>query len=69
MTDLGSAALGVKVVNRDPDGRYAIEKQIIGDPHLSCLLIHTKLNVLEEWKGKLIFTCYVRSALANRRHA
>lgn len=53
MTDLGSAALGVKVVNRDPDGRYAIEKEIIGDPHLSCVLIHTKLNILEEWKGKL----------------
>ena len=35
LTDLGSAALGVKVVNQDPEHRYTIEKEIIGDPHLS----------------------------------
>lgn len=53
MTDLGSAALGVKIVNQDPDGRYTIEKEIIGDPHLSCVLINTKLTVTPAWQGRL----------------
>jgi glucoamylase len=48
-----TAALGFKVINFDKDGRYSIEKQIIGDPHLSCLLVHTKFNVAAEWQDKL----------------
>jgi glucoamylase len=51
MIDQG--ALGFRVTNSDPDGRYSIEKQIIGDPHLPCLLIHTKFNVAPEWQGRL----------------
>ena len=46
-------ALGFKITNTDPEGRYSIEKQIIGDPHLTCLLIHTKFNVAPEWQGRL----------------
>lgn len=46
-------ALGYRITNTDPEGRYSIEKQIIGDPHLSCLLIHTKFNVAPEWQGRL----------------
>ncbi len=46
-------ALGVKITNTDPGGRYSIEKQIIGDPHLNTLLIHTKFNVAPEWQGRL----------------
>jgi glucoamylase len=48
-----SAALGYTVTNSDPQGRYSIEKTIIGDPHLPCLLIHTKFNVAKEWQGRL----------------
>jgi len=48
-----TAALGFKVTNYDKDGRYNIEKEIIGDPHLSCLLVHTKFNIAPEWQGKL----------------
>ncbi len=48
-----SAALGFTVTNSDPEGRYSIEKTIIGDPHLPCLLIHTKFNVAPEWQGRL----------------
>ncbi len=51
--DLGSAALGVKITNRDPEGRYVIEKEIIGDPHLTCVLVHTKFDVAPEWRGRL----------------
>jgi len=50
---VASAALGFKVVNSDREGRYSIEKQIIGDPHLSCLLVHTRFNVAPEWQGRL----------------
>ena len=46
-------ALGFKIVNTDPEGRYTIEKQIIGDPHLNCLLIHTRFMVAPEWQGRL----------------
>ncbi|MGZ3930671.1 MAG: glycoside hydrolase family 15 protein [Bacteroidia bacterium] len=49
----GTFGLGFKVTNTDPDGRYSIEKVIIGDPHLSCLLVHTKFNVAPEWQGRL----------------
>jgi glucoamylase len=50
---VATAALGFKVTNTDPEGRYSIEKTIIGDPHLSCLLIHTVFKVAPEWQGKL----------------
>ncbi len=46
-------ALGFKITNRDTAGRYVIEKQIIGDPHLNCLLIRTTFNVVPEWRGRL----------------
>jgi glucoamylase len=50
---LETEALGFEVTNRDAEGRYSIEKQIIGDPHLSCLLIHTRFNIAPEWQGRL----------------
>ncbi len=36
--------LAYRCTNQDPNGRYQIEKQIITDPHLSCVLQHTKLT-------------------------
>ncbi len=50
---IDSSALGFKITNTDPQGRYSIEKQIIGDPHLNCLLIHTRFNVAPDWQGRL----------------
>ena len=50
---MGSAALGFKITNTDSGGRYSLEKTIIGDPHLPCLLVHTRFNVAPEWQGKL----------------
>ncbi|MBE8987687.1 glycoside hydrolase family 15 protein [Nostoc sp. LEGE 12450] len=35
--------LGYRVTNSDPQGRYAAIKEVIADPHLSCILQHTKL--------------------------
>ena len=37
-------ALGYRVTNEDPDGRYAIVKEIISDPHSPCILQHTTLD-------------------------
>ena len=50
---IDEGALGFRITNTDREGRYTIEKQIIGDPHLNCLLIHTKFNVTPEWQGRL----------------
>ncbi len=55
-TELGCIddhALGFHVTNFDPEERYCIEKFIIGDPHLSCLLVHTRFNVTPKWQGRL----------------
>ncbi|HKI45788.1 MAG TPA: glycoside hydrolase family 15 protein [Balneolales bacterium] len=38
-------ALGYRITNTDPDGRFSIQKDIITAPHLSCLLQHTKLKI------------------------
>jgi glucoamylase len=37
-------ALGVRYVNRDPDGRYALTKEIICDPHHAVVLTHVILT-------------------------
>jgi len=37
-------ALGVRYVNRDPEGRYTLTKEIICDPHHSVVLQHVKLE-------------------------
>ena len=64
-----TAALGFKVTNSDPEGRYTIEKQIIGDPHSSCLLVHTRFNVAAGVAGQAASLCDLRSPSADRRHA
>ena len=37
-------ALGYRITNVDPDGRYRIVKEVITDPHQDCVLIHTRLE-------------------------
>ena len=37
-------ALGVRYVNRDPQGRYTLTKEIICDPHHSVVLTHVRLE-------------------------
>jgi glucoamylase len=36
--------LGYRCTNADADGRYSITKDIIGDPHLPCLLQRTRIS-------------------------
>lgn len=37
--------LGYQVVSRDPEGRYAIHKEILAAPHLPVVLVQTRLEV------------------------
>ncbi|WP_245246046.1 glycoside hydrolase family 15 protein [Nostoc sp. ATCC 53789] len=45
--------LGYRVTNSDPQGRYAAIKEVIADPHLSCILQHTKLIGEREFISQL----------------
>ena len=40
-------ALGVRYVNRDPEGRYSLTKEIICDPHHSVVLVRVRLEADE----------------------
>ncbi len=46
-------ALGVRIVSRDPKGRYALTKEIIADPHQSTVLVHVRLDGDEDLLGRL----------------
>ncbi len=37
----------------DREGRYRIVKEIIADPHQSCLLVHGRLEGNPDWLGRL----------------
>src|SRR5215510_11291829 len=41
---VSEASLGFDVVNTERDGRYRIHKTILGDPHQTSLLVHTRLE-------------------------
>jgi glucoamylase len=53
LEQLSDHCLGYRCTNSDPDGRYAIVKEIITDPHLACVLQHTKLTGDESFVSKL----------------
>jgi glucoamylase len=43
-----------RLTNSEPDGRYRLIKHVLADPHQSVLLIHTRLEVLDDsLRGKL----------------
>ena len=50
---LDEHALGVRVTNSDPEGRYKLIKEIITDPHEPTLLIKTTFEVKKKWRGRL----------------
>jgi len=45
--------VGYRCTNSDPAGHYAIVKEIISDPHLACVLQHTRLTGDESFVSKL----------------
>src|SRR5579872_2386092 len=46
-------ALAVRVRNRDRDGRYAIEREIISDPHYPIVLVKVRVEADEELMSRL----------------
>ncbi len=43
-----------RLTNSEPSGRYRVVKHVFADPHQSVLLVHTKIEVLDEsLRGKL----------------
>src|SRR5579862_5757765 len=46
-------ALGVRYMNRDPDGRYTLIKEIICDPHHSVLLTRVRLEAEKDLLPRL----------------
>lgn len=50
---IGTHALGYRIIKRDPEGRYRIVKEIITDPHLCSVLIHTRLEGEEAFLKRL----------------
>ncbi|MGH9466527.1 MAG: glycoside hydrolase family 15 protein [Terriglobales bacterium] len=41
---LEDEALGYRIVTQDRQGRYQCQKEVIADPHLSCILMHAKVE-------------------------
>jgi glucoamylase len=41
---IDAEALGVRYINRDPEGRYSLTKEIISDPHRPVVLMHVRLE-------------------------
>ena len=46
-------ALGVRLINRDREGRYRIIKEVIADPHQPCVLLRTRLEGDPDFLAKL----------------
>jgi glucoamylase len=45
VTRMTEHALGYRIVNEDPGGRYSITKEVIAAPHLPCILQRSRLDV------------------------
>jgi glucoamylase len=50
---LSDHGLGYRCTNSDPAGHYAIVKEILADPHLACVLQHTRLTGEESFISNL----------------
>ena len=56
-----------RLTNSEPHGRYRIVKRVLTDPHLSVLLVHTKLEVFDEsLRGKLRLYALLAPHIAGR---
>jgi len=53
VTEISPHALGYEITNVDREGRYRIVKQVVADPHHSCVLIHTNIDVDESIRNKI----------------
>lgn len=49
-------ALGVRILSRDPEGRYTLTKEIISDPHQAVVLVHVRIDGEDSFLNRL--KCY-----------
>lgn len=54
---IGEHGLEYRLTNSDRDGSYQIIKQVIGDPHLPCLLQHTQIIASDRSQLQLYVLC------------
>ena len=64
---LAPYALGYRITNVDPQGRYRIIKEVIADPHQACVLVHTRLEADADLLAKLRLFALARAAPGSRR--
>ena len=50
---ISNHALGFRITNSDPEGRYRIVKEVIGDPHQDCVLIQSRIEGDENYLSRL----------------
>jgi glucoamylase len=50
---LAPGALGYRITNADPRGRFRLIKEVIADPHQACVLMHTRLEAGADLLPKL----------------
>jgi glucoamylase len=50
---IDSDSLAIRVRNRDPEGRYCLVREMIGDPHYPVVLVHVHLEGEEEFLSRL----------------
>jgi glucoamylase len=50
---LSEHALGVRITSEDPEGRYRIHKEVIADPHLPVVLVHSRIEAAPEMLSRL----------------
>ena len=56
-----------RLTNSEPRGRYRLVKHVLSDPHLSVLLLHTRLEVFDEsLQGKLRLYALLAPHIAGR---
>ncbi|MDP2530571.1 MAG: glycoside hydrolase family 15 protein [Candidatus Palauibacterales bacterium] len=52
MESLDGHSLGYRIVNRDPEGRYRIVKELFSDPHAPCVLTRTWFEPIGALEGE-----------------
>src|SRR6478736_3361585 len=50
---LVSDALGFRIINTEPEGRYRVIKEVITDPHQACVLVRTRVEAAKELASRL----------------
>ncbi|MHB8369956.1 MAG: glycoside hydrolase family 15 protein [Leptospirales bacterium] len=56
-------APGFSIVSSDPEGRYRLVKEVMGDPHLPALLLRVRLEAESSWLSRLRLFVFIEPHL------